>query len=253
MLSKRIIPCLDIKNGRVVKCVNFINLVDSGDPIELAQRYCQEGADELVFLDIVATFENRQTTIDLVSKLAKYINIPFTIGGGISTVEQAKILLNTGADKVSINSSAIKNPDFIRELSHEFGSQAVVVAIDTKLNIDTKIHQVYTHGGRNSTGLDTLNWAKQVAQLGAGEILLTSMDADGTKQGFDLEITKAVCEAVNISVIASGGAGTMQDFTKVLEYTQCDAVLGASVFHTSQISIPSLKQFLQPNFNIRKT
>lgn len=247
MLKKRIIPCLDIKDGRTVKGVNFVAIKDAGDPIELAKRYVVEGADELVFLDITATLENRKTLVKLVEKIAKEINIPFTVGGGISTVEDAVALIQAGADKVSVNSSAVKNPQLITDLKNRFGSQFVVVAIDTKL-VNGK-WKVFTKGGTYETELETLAWAKKVEELGAGEILLTSMNSDGTKNGFDIEVTKAVSELVNIPVIASGGAGTTEHFAEVFTKTQVSAGLAASIFHFGEIPIPQLKNELK-NKNI---
>ncbi|MBL4862849.1 MAG: imidazole glycerol phosphate synthase subunit HisF [Crocinitomicaceae bacterium] len=253
MLKKRIIPCLDIQDGRTVKGINFVGIKDAGDPIELAKRYVAEGADELVFLDITATVEKRATLIELVKKIAAEINIPFTVGGGINSVEDVSRLINAGADKVSINSSAVKNPQLIREIADQFGSQCVVVAIDTKfvdevlLSTPTAIEKwnVFIHGGRTSTNLETVAWAKYVEELGAGEILLTSMNNDGTKSGFALEITKAVSNAVNIPVIASGGAGTKLHFKTLFENTSATAGLAASIFHYGEIPIPELKHYLQ--------
>lgn len=242
MLTKRIIPCLDIKDGRTVKGTNFVNLRDAGDPVELAKIYAEEGADELVFLDITATVENRKTLLDLVDRVAHAINIPFTVGGGIGSIEDVSKLLNAGADKISINSSAVKNPELISELSQEFGSQCIVVAIDTR-NVDG-INLVHTHGGRKATDLETISWAKKVNELGAGEILLTSMDADGTKNGFALEITSRISETVTIPVIASGGAGTEEHFADVFTTGKADAALAASIFHFKEISIPQLKNYL---------
>jgi cyclase len=243
MLTKRIIPCLDIKNGRTVKGINFENIRDAGDPVELAQRYVAEGADELVFLDITATNEGRKTFAALVLEIARHINIPFTVGGGISSVGDASVLLEAGADKVSVNSSAVRQPQLINELAKEFGSQFVVVAIDTRLINGNET--VVTHGGTKPTERTTLAWAKEVYQRGAGEILLTSMNTDGAKTGFALAITKQVNEAVGIPVIASGGAGTMQHFSQVFEYTGCDAALAASIFHFGEIPIPQLKAYLR--------
>jgi len=243
MLKKRIIPCLDIKDGETVKGVNFVNLVKAGDPVELAKRYEEQGADELVFLDITATVENRKTFVDLVEKISAELSIPFTVGGGISSVSDVSKLLKAGADKISINSSAVKNPELIQDLANEFGSQCVVVAIDTK-EVDG-IHFVHVKGGREATELKTLEWAKQVGNLGAGEILLTSMNADGTKAGFDLEITKLVADLVSIPVIASGGAGSKEDFQDVFEKTKATGALAASVFHFSEIPIPELKTYLK--------
>jgi imidazole glycerol-phosphate synthase subunit HisF len=243
MLTKRIIPCLDIKDGRTVKGVNFVQLRDAGDPVELAKIYSDEGADELVFLDITATVDKRKTLAELVTKIAKAINIPFTVGGGISTVEDVKVLLNSGADKISINSSAVKNPDLINEMALEFGSQCIVVAIDTR-NVDG-IDFVHTHGGRQPTLLRTQQWAKEVCERGAGEILLTSMDHDGTKGGFANEITAEISSMLSIPVIASGGAGNMQHFKDVFIFGKADAALAASIFHFKEISIPDLKSYLK--------
>ncbi len=243
MLKKRIIPCLDIKNGRTVKGVNFIAIKDAGDPVELAKRYVDQGADELVFLDITATLEERKTLITLVEKIAAEINIPFTVGGGISTVADALQLINAGADKISINSSAIKTPQLITDLKNRFGSQFVVVAIDTKkINNDWK---VFIKGGTEETSLSTVQWAKKVAALGAGEILLTSMNNDGTKSGFALDITNQVSTTCSIPVIASGGAGNEAHFTDVFQQTAASAGLAASIFHFGEIPIPKLKQYLQ--------
>ena len=247
MLTKRIIPCLDIKNGRTVKGINFENIRDAGDPIELAQRYVVEGADELVFLDITATNEGRKTFAALVLDIAKHINIPFTVGGGISSIEDASVLLEAGADKVSINSSAVRRPELVDELAREFGSQFVVVAIDTKLiaGDDGLLHErIVTHGGTKPTERFTIPWAREVCERGAGEILLTSMNTDGAKTGFAIEVTKAVNEAINIPVIASGGAGTMQHFTDVFRQTGCDAALAASIFHFGEVPITDLKAYL---------
>lgn len=243
MLTKRIIPCLDIKDGRTVKGTNFISLKDAGDPVELAVRYCTEGADELVFLDITATHEKRKTLAALVKEIATHINIPFTVGGGINTVEDVSLLLENGADKISVNTSAVKRPGLIDELATQFGSQCVVVAIDAKLiNEEWK---VVTHGGRTPTELYALNWAKEVTERGAGEILLTSMENDGTKKGFALDITGEISNAVSIPVIASGGAGNMEHFAAVFEEASADAALAASIFHFREIPIPDLKRYLQ--------
>ncbi len=243
MLTKRIIPCLDIKNGRTVKGVNFVDLKDAGDPVELAKKYAETGADELVFLDISATEERRKTLIDLVRKVAQNINIPFTVGGGISSIEDVEILLKNGADKVSINSSAVKRPELINELARKFGNQCVVVAIDAKkINNDWIVHLV---GGKVETELNLFDWAKEVEQRGAGEILFTSMDNDGTKNGFSNEALAKLSEIVNIPIIASGGAGTMQDFADAFTKGKADAALAASVFHFKEIEIPVLKQFLK--------
>ena len=243
MLTKRIIPCLDIKNGRTVKGVNFVDLKDAGDPVELAKKYAETGADELVFLDISATEERRKTLIDLVRKVAQNINIPFTVGGGISSIEDVEILLKNGADKVSINSSAVKRPELINELARKFGNQCVVVAFDAKkINNDWIVHLV---GGKVETELNLFDWAKEVEQRGAGEILFTSMDNDGTKNGFANEALAKLSEIVNIPIIASGGAGTMLDFEEVFTNGKADAALAASVFHFQEIEIPVLKQFLK--------
>lgn len=242
MLTKRIIPCLDIKDGRTVKGTNFVQLRDAGDPVELAMRYCEEGADELAFLDITATTEKRKTLARLVRDIATHINIPFTVGGGINSIEDVSVLLENGADKISVNTSAVKNPGLIDELAINFGSQCVVVAIDTKI-ISHK-WTVVTHGGRTPTTLLTIDWAKEVTARGAGEILLTSMENDGTKNGFATDITKAVSTAVPIPVIASGGAGTMQHFTEVFNLAEADAALAASIFHFKEIAIPDLKKYL---------
>ncbi len=242
MLTKRIIPCLDIKNGRTVKGTNFVNLRDAGDAVELAAAYAKAGADELIFLDITATVEGRKTLFDLVTKVAQTINIPFCVGGGISSVADVSALLNAGADKISINSSAVKNPELITELAQEFGSQCIVVAIDTKNIIGTDI--VFTHGGRNPTELKTIEWAKKVEELGAGELLLTSMDADGTKDGFANELTAIISGNAGIPVIASGGAGTMQHFEEVFTIGKADAGLAASIFHFKEIEIIDLKKHL---------
>lgn len=242
MLTKRIIPCLDIKNGRTVKGVNFVDLKDAGDPVELAKKYSEEGADELVFLDISATEERRKTLVDLVRNVAKTINIPFTVGGGICSVEDVSILLKNGADKVSINSSAVKNPNLINELAQEFGSQCVVVAIDAK-EIDGEwiVHLV---GGKVPTELNLFDWAIEVEKRGAGEILFTSMNNDGTKNGFANEALVKLSKLVNIPIIASGGAGTMQHFAETFMHGKADAALAASVFHFQEIEIPELKTYL---------
>lgn len=250
MLKKRIIPCLDIKDGRTVKGVNFEAIRDAGDPIELAKRYVLEGADELVFLDISATNERRKTLAELVERIAKEINIPFTVGGGIDSLEDAKVLIQSGADKVSINSSALRRPELIEQIAQELGSQCVVVAIDTKLEEGN--WTVYSHGGKVPTGRSTLDWAKQVERLGAGELLLTSMNNDGTKSGFALALTDQVSKAVGIPVIASGGAGKMVHFKDVFQQTKASAGLAASIFHYGEISIPQLKNYLKTeNISIR--
>jgi len=243
MLKKRIIPCLDIKDGATVKGINFEDLKNAGDPVELAKKYEQEGADELVFLDITATIENRKTFVDLVKDIAKELSIPFTVGGGISSVEDVRKLLEAGADKISINSSAVKNPALISELAQEFGSQCVVVAIDTR-QVGNK-DLVHIKGGREATELSTVEWARKAESLGAGEILLTSMDGDGTKNGFDLRITKLVSDNISIPVIASGGAGKVDDFVKVFNETKATGGLAASIFHFNEIGIQDLKQQLK--------
>lgn len=243
MLKKRIIPCLDIKDGRTVKGINFVGIKDAGNPIKLAKQYVEQGADELVFLDITATLENRKALIELVKRIAEHINIPFTVGGGINAVEDVSKLIKAGADKVSINSSAVKRPELIKEIAQEFGSQCVVVAIDTKFyNGEWK---VYIHGGRTATSLNTLAWVKQAENLGAGDILLTSMNNDGTKNGFALDITNQVSEVVNIPVIASGGAGCKQHFKEVFEQTGATGGLAASIFHYGEIPINELKDYLK--------
>lgn len=250
MLTKRIIPCLDIKNGRTVKGVNFIDLKDAGNPVELAKKYTETGADELVFLDISATEERRKTLIPLVREVAKAINIPFTVGGGITSVEDVKLLLQNGADKVSINSSAVKNPSLITEMAQEFGSQCIVVAIDAKL-VDNQ-WKVHLMGGKTATELDLFQWAKEAEERGAGEILFTSMNNDGTKNGFANEPLAQLSETVNIPIIASGGAGTMQHFAEAFLKGKADAALAASVFHFQEIEIPQLKQFLkEKNIEVR--
>ncbi len=250
MLAKRIIPCLDIKDGRTVKGVNFINLRDAGDPVELGQIYADKGADELVFLDITATVEKRKTLVELVKKVAKNINIPFTVGGGIGSIEDVDALLNAGADKISINSAAVRNPNLINDLALEFGSQCVVLGLDT--NIIENEWRVVTHGGRKPTPLKTLAWAKEAQERGAGEILLTSMQGDGTKQGFSIDITAQISTHLDIPVIASGGAGTMEHFKTVFQEGKADAALAASIFHFHEIEIQDLKQYLkQENIAIR--
>lgn len=243
MLKKRIIPCLDIKNGRTVKGVNFVGIIDAGDPIELAKRYVQEGADELVFLDITATVEKRKTLVELVERISKEINIPFTVGGGINAMEDVDAIIKAGADKISVNSSAVKNPELISQIAQHYGSQFVVVAIDTKY--ENNEWKVVIHGGRTPTPLNTLNWAKKVENLGAGEILLTSMNNDGTKSGFAVELTKQVSETVNIPVIASGGAGSKEHFKTIFEQSNASAALAASIFHFGEIPIPELKTYLK--------
>jgi len=244
MLTKRIIPCLDIRDGRTVKGVNFENIRDAGDPVELGALYAAEGADELVFLDITATNEKRKTLSDLVNRIAHNINIPFTVGGGISSVDDVRVLLNKGADKISVNTAAFRNPDLIRHLSNEFGSQCVVLAIDTRQEDDGEWY-VYLNGGRLKTDTRCLEWARKGVSLGAGEILLTSMNHDGTKKGFAIDITKQLAEELPVPVIASGGGGTMDHFTEVFENGKADAALAASIFHFKEISIPELKKFLR--------
>jgi cyclase len=243
MLKKRIIPCLDIKDGTTVKGINFEGLRNAGNPIELAKKYENEGADELVFLDITATIEERKTFVELVKDIAKELSIPFTVGGGISTVEDVRKLLEAGADKISINSSAVKNLQLISDLAKEFGSQCIVVAIDTKF-IDG-LDWVHIKGGREKTDLKTWDWAKKAEEFGAGEILLTSMDGDGTKNGFDIRITKLIAENVNIPVIASGGAGNREDFENIFNETKATGALAASIFHFGEINIDDLKQNLK--------
>jgi cyclase len=246
MITKRIIPCLDIKDGRTVKGTNFVNLRDAGDPVELGAMYAQQGADELVFLDITATVEKRKTLSELVNRIAHHINIPFTVGGGISSVEDVSVLLQNGADKISVNTSAFKRPELIAELAREFGSQCVVLAIDTKKEADGQWY-VYLNGGRTRTEMLCEDWARQAVDLGAGEILLTSMNNDGTKEGFALDITRTLATTLPVPVIASGGAGTMQHFADVFEQAHADAALAASVFHFKEIAVPALKEFLSQN------
>ncbi|MBL0882685.1 MAG: imidazole glycerol phosphate synthase subunit HisF [Chitinophagaceae bacterium] len=246
MLTKRIIPCLDIKDGRTVKGVNFENIRDAGDPVELGALYAASGADELVFLDITATNEKRKTLSELVNKISHKINIPFTVGGGISSVDDVRALLQHGADKISVNTAAYKRPELIAELSKEFGSQCVVLAIDTRQEEDGNWY-VYLNGGRVKTETLCLDWAKQGVALGAGEILLTSMNHDGTKQGFAVDITAQLAEALPVPVIASGGGGTMEHFTSIFKEGKADAALAASIFHFKEIGIPELKQYLAEN------
>ena len=250
MLKRRIIPCLDIKDGRTVKGVNFINLIDAGDPVELAKAYIKQGADELVFLDITATIENRKTLAYLVERIAAEINIPFTVGGGTDTVEDVAILIKAGADKVTVNSSAVRRPELISEIAGQFGNQCVVVAIDTKFVDEEWI--VFVNGGRTSTSLKTVSWARRAEELGAGEILLTSMNNDGTRSGFSIDITGEVSRNVNIPVIASGGAGSMEHFREVFNNTGCSAALAASIFHFGDIDIRDLKKYLKnENISVR--
>jgi imidazole glycerol-phosphate synthase subunit HisF len=248
MLTKRIIPCLDIKDGRTVKGVNFENIRDAGDPVELGSLYAKQGADELVFLDITATVEKRKTLSELVNRIAHHINIPFTVGGGISSIDDVSVLLQNGADKISVNTSAFKRPQLIKELAKEFGSQCVVLAIDTKQEADGEWY-VYLNGGRVKTETKCFDWAKQVVDAGAGEILLTSMNHDGTKQGFAIDITLQLSQSLPVPVIASGGGGSMQHFKEVFEVAKADAALAASIFHFKEIAIPELKGYLQ-NENI---
>lgn len=244
MLTKRIIPCLDVNMGRVVKGVNFVNLKDVGDPVEIAEFYNKEGADELVFLDITASNEGRKTMIDVVKRTAEKVFIPLTVGGGISSLEDIKNILRAGADKVSLNSAAIRNPQLVKEASDRFGAQCVVVAVDAKMREDKSGWNVYINGGRIDTGLDALEWVKKAESLGAGEILLTSMDADGTKAGYDIALTKAVSSAVNLPVIASGGAGKLEDFFEVFDKSGAGAALAASLFHYRELSIREVKEYL---------
>lgn len=244
MLNKRIIPCLDVKDGKVVKGINFVGIKDVGDPVECAEMYSRQGADEIVFLDITATHEHRKTMADVVRKAAQKVFVPLTVGGGISTVEDFALLLRAGADKVSVNSAALKDPDLISRAADRFGSQCVVVAIDAKKMEDGSYH-AFVAGGRRDTGIDAVWWAEQACKLGAGEILLTSMDADGTKQGFDLPLLNAVLAVVNIPVIASGGCGTLEHFSEVFEKTDCDAALAASLFHYRELTVQEVKEHLK--------
>jgi cyclase len=244
-LAKRIIPCLDVDNGRVVKGVQFVDIRDAGDPIEVAKRYDQQGADEITFLDITATHHNRDTMEHVVEAVASQVFIPLTVGGGIRTVEDIRRMLNAGADKVGINSAAVSNPDFVREAAERFGSQCIVVAIDAKCvsaEGEQKRWEIFTHGGRKETGIDAIEWAKKMVDLGAGELLLTSMDRDGTKSGFDLELTRAVSDAVAVPVIASGGVGKLQDLTDGVKIGKADAVLAASIFHFGEHTVQEAKQ-----------
>ena len=245
MLAKRVIPCLDVKDGRVVKGINFVQLRDAGDPVELAKVYDKEGADELVFLDISATNEGRKTMIDVVERTAATIAIPFTVGGGIRTVEDMKAILRAGADKISINSKAVEVPELISQGAEKFGNQCIVVAIDARFNEDWQDYEVVIHGGRTPTGKKVVDWAKEVEKRGAGEILLTSMDQDGTKAGFDISLTRAVSEAVQIPVIASGGGGDAVHFYEAYTEGKADAALAASIFHYGEVAIPALKQKLE--------
>ncbi len=248
MKAARVIPCLDVDEGRVVKGVNFVDLVDAGDPVELAARYDQQGADELVFLDITASSGNRDTIVELARRTAEEVFIPFTIGGGIRSVEDARRLLRAGADKTSVMTSAVKRPELVTEMANEFGSQCVVVAIDARRTTDAKAPQsgfeVYTHGGRTRTGIDAVVWAKEAERLGAGEILLTSMDRDGTRDGFDIELTRSVCDAVGVPVIASGGVGTLEHLAQGVTEGHADAVLAASIFHFGEHTVAEAKQVM---------
>lgn len=247
-LAKRIIPCLDVENGRVVKGVQFVDIRDAGDPVEVAKRYDEQGADEITFLDITATHEGRDTMVHTVEKMASQVFIPLTVGGGIRTCDDIRTMLNAGADKVSINSAAVKNPDFVREAAERFGSQCIVVAIDAK-----KVSQpgeedkweIFTHGGRKPTGLDAVEWAKKMVALGAGEILLTSMDQDGVKNGYDIGVTRAISEAVNVPVIASGGVGNLDHLVEGCIDGKADAVLAASIFHFNEYTVPEAKQYMR--------
>ena len=244
MLAKRIIPCLDVRDGRVVKGVNFVNIRDAGDPVALAKFYSDQGADEIVFLDITATSDKRDTVADVVERTASQVFVPRTVGGGIRTREDFQRLLRAGADKISVNSAAVQDPTLISRAAERFGSQCVVLAIDARKRTDGTF-EVVTAGGRTPTGLDAVEWAQQGEALGAGEILLTSMDADGTKAGFDLEMTRAVTQAVSIPVIASGGCGTLEHFAQVFQETGCDAALAASLFHFGELTVPQVKDFLR--------
>ena len=245
MLAKRIIPCLDVDNGRVVKGVRFVEIKDAGDPVEIARRYDREGADEITFLDITASSDNRETMVHVVEQVAGEVFIPLTVGGGIRTLEDIRRMLNAGADKVGINTAAVFRPEFVREAAERFGSQCIVVAIDAKQVADNpKRWEIFTHGGRKPTGLDAVDWARRMVAYGAGEILLTSMDRDGTKQGFDLDLTRAISEAVPVPVIASGGVGTLQHLADGITEGKADAVLAASIFHFAEYSIREAKEFM---------
>lgn len=245
MFTKRIIPCLDVNGGRVVKGVNFVNLIDAGDPVEIAEAYDKAGADELVFLDITASSDARETVVDMVRKVAEKVFIPFTVGGGIRTVEDFKAILREGADKISVNSAAINNPGLISEAADKFGSQCVVVAIDAKRREDGSGWNIYKNGGRIDMGIDAVKWAIQADRLGAGEILLTSMDCDGTKAGYDIELTRIISENVSIPVIASGGAGNLEHFKEALSMGKADAALAASLFHFKELEIKEVKEYLR--------
>ena len=244
MLAKRIIPCLDVRDGRVVKGVNFVNIRDAGDPVELARFYSDQGADEIVFLDITATSDGRATVADVVERTAEQVFVPLTVGGGIRTLEDFRPLLRAGADKISVNSAAVKDPGLISRAAERFGSQCVVLAIDARRRPEGS-YEVVVAGGRTPTGLDAVEWARRGEALGAGEILLTSMDADGTKAGFDLEMTRAVTQAVSIPVIASGGCGSLEHFAQVFAETDCDAALAASLFHFGELTVPQVKEYLR--------
>lgn len=244
MLAKRIVPCLDVRDGRVVKGVNFVNIRDAGDPVELATYYSQQGADEIVFLDITATSDARDTVADVVERTAAQVFVPLTVGGGIRTLDDFQRLLRAGADKISVNSAAVKDPTLISRAAERFGSQCVVVAIDARRRADGSF-EVYTAGGRNPTGIDAVEWAKECERLGAGELLVTSMDTDGTKSGFDVEMLKAVTDVVSIPVIASGGCGCLAHFAEMFEQTGCDAALAASLFHFGELTVPQVKEYLQ--------
>ncbi|TDY03933.1 imidazole glycerol phosphate synthase subunit HisF [Thiohalophilus thiocyanatoxydans] len=242
-LAKRIIPCLDVDKGRVVKGVQFVDIRDAGDPVEIARRYDEQGADELTFLDITASHENRETMINVVEQVAGQVFIPLTVGGGIRKIEDVRAMLNAGADKVAINTAAVDHPEFVREAAEKFGSQCIVVAIDAKqVSEDPKKWEIFTHGGRKATGLDAVEWAQKMVEYGAGEILLTSMDRDGTKQGFDLDLTRAICEAVSVPVIASGGVGNLDHLVDGIKQGHADAVLAASIFHFGEYSIEEAKR-----------
>ena len=245
MLTKRIIPCLDVNNGRVVKGVNFVNLRDAGDPVAVAAAYDKAGADEVVFLDITASSDHRNTVVDMVRRVAENVFIPFTVGGGIRTVEDFRALLREGADKISVNSAAIARPELISEAADKFGSQCVVVAIDAKRREDGSGWNIYKNGGRVDVGIDAVEWAMKVCELGAGEILLTSMDCDGTKAGYDIELTRTIAENVPVPVIASGGCGTLEHFAQVFEEDASDAALAASMFHYKEVTIPQVKEYLK--------
>lgn len=243
MLSKRIIPCLDVKDGRVVKGVNFVNLRDAGDPVEIAKKYSEQGADEICFLDITASHEERNTMIDVVARTAGEVFVPLTVGGGVRTLDDVRQLLLAGADKVSVNTAAVKNPEFVKEAAERFGSQCIVVAIDAR-SVGEDKWEVYTHGGRNPTGIDAVEWARKMEENGAGEILLTSMDKDGTKSGYDLALTRAISRAVSIPVIASGGAGNLEHLAEGVSKGEADAVLVASIFHYGEYSIKEAKEYM---------